>query len=317
MKRTTLHNERPRPRYNTRRRPLAWCAGTGTLACFVALGASPAHARDGVGENGAPVRVSTNVSDASIDTTRPIVGASESTLTPPESSLGYRGGIEASPVPVRQSRVHPPALDLTATTWIPLSIGPEVSVELPGRILAQLHLGWMPGLYSSTLTSTLADAGVYEQRVGALIDGSLDSATTWRAALGWRPFPNSGLEVTVGYAHLALEGSTTTGELSPLVDEQLAERLIAEVGDTGVHLHSSIHNFTLAAAWRWLIADQVVVRASLGYMQTFDSSSSLKIDAFPELTRLAAPTVRDLLHDNYMHYGKFPVVGIAVGYRFF
>jgi len=218
---------------------------------------------------------------------------------------------------MRQSRVQPPALDLTATTWIPLSIGPEVSVELPGRILAQLHVGWMPGLYSSTLTSTLADAGVYDQRVGALIDGSLDGATTWRAAAGWRPFPNSGFEVTVGYAHIAIDGSTTTGELSPLVDEQLAERLIAEVGDTGVHLHSSIHNFTLAAAWRWLIADQVVVRASLGYMQTFDSSSTVKIDAFPELTRLAAPTVRELLHDNYMHYGKFPVVGLAVGYRFF
>lgn len=209
------------------------------------------------------------------------------------------------------------ALDVTASTHVPLSVGPEVSVELPGRILAQVHVGWMPELYSETLTNSLEGAGVYDSATGALIDGALRRATTWRLAAGWRPFESAGLELAVGYAHVSLDGATTTSELIPLVTEDVAERLEAELGDAGLTLGSSIHHFTVAAGWRWLVADRVVIRAHLGYLQAFESSSRLNINGFSELTELAAPTVDSVLHDHYMRYIKIPVLGLGVGYRFF
>lgn len=217
----------------------------------------------------------------------------------------------------RATRSDPFALDAMVTTWVPLSIGPELSVELPGRLIAQLHVGWMPELYSETLTTSLQDAGVYDAATGALIDGALQSATAWRLAAGWRPFRDAGLELAVGYAHVSLEGATTTGEIMPLVSDDVAERLDEELGDVGLSLSSSIHHLTVAAGWRWLVADRVVIRAQLGYLQAFNSSSKLGIEGYPDLTELSSPTVDSVLHDHYMRYIKIPVVGLGVGYRFF
>jgi hypothetical protein len=221
--------------------------------------------------------------------------------------------------PAAPSRgANPFALDLSAVTWIPLSVGPELAFELPGRVLAQVHLGWMPELYSHTLTNTLEDAGVYERDVGDLIDGAVRGATIWRLAAGWRPFPRAGFELSVGYAHIALDGATNSDEVIPLVPDDVADEIADEVGnDVDINLDSSIHHFTVAAGWRWLIADHLVIRANVGYLQAFASHSKLDIQGRPDLTSLAAPTVESVLHDHYMRYVKIPVVGLGVGYRFF
>jgi hypothetical protein len=209
------------------------------------------------------------------------------------------------------------ALDLSASTWVPVSVGPEATLEVPGRLLLQVHVGWMPDLYGHALTDTLEDAGAIDARSGALVDGAVRGATTWRLAAGWRPLPKSGLELTVGYAHIAGNGQTSTGELLPLVPPDVGDRLRRELGDTDIHLRSSIHHFTLAAGWRWLIADRIVIRADLGYLQAFAADSTLGIDSRPDLARLAQPTVQSVLHGQYMRYIKVPIVGFGVGYRFF
>jgi hypothetical protein len=237
-------------------------------------------------------------------------GMSAPALPPPDRS----GPSSAAPSP----GANPFALDLSAVTWIPLSVGPELSFELPGRVLAQVHLGWMPELYSHTLTDSLEDAGVYDSEISNLVDGAVRGATIWRLNAGWRPFPRAGLELTVGYAHVSLDGATNSDEVIPLVPEDVADEIAAEVGnDVDVNLDSSIHHFTVGAGWRWLIADHLVIRANVGYMQAFASHSKLDIQGRPDLTGLAAPTVESVLHDHYMRYVKLPVVGFGVGYRFF
>jgi hypothetical protein len=234
--------------------------------------------------------------------------------TPAAVPAPDRNGSSASPHP----GADPFALDLSAVTWIPLSVGPELSFELPGRVLAQVHLGWMPELYSHTLTNTLEDAGVYDREIGDLVDGAVRGATIWRVSAGWRPFPRAGLELTVGYAHVALDGATNSDEVIPLVPTDVADEIAAEVGnDVDINLDSSIHHFTVAAGWRWLIADRLVIRANVGYLQAFASDSKLDIQGRPDLTSLAAPTVESVLHDHYMRYVKLPVVGFGIGYRFF
>jgi hypothetical protein len=245
-------------------------------------------------------------------------------LTPPPAVDYTVGGATSSSAGDRATqsveRAHwtdPFGLDLSASTWVPLSVGPELTVELPGRLLAQVHLGWMPEFYSHTMTSALEDAGAYDAEVGDLVDGVVQGATTWRISAGWRPFERAGLELTVGYAHVALDGATRTSELIPFVPADDADELNEEIGDIGIDLDSSIHHVTIAAGWRWLIADHLVIRANVGYLQAFASDSKLDIEGRPDLTDLAAPTVESVLHDHYMRYIKIPVVGLGVGYRFF
>jgi hypothetical protein len=269
------------------------------LACasIVALGVAPALAAEGSSPNR--------------------TGATPSEVQYAVVAGGPGSADSVAPVAPHGHWTDPFALDLSAATWVPLSVGPELTVELPGRVLAQIHVGWMPELYSHTMTNALQDAGVYDAEVGNLVDGAVQGATTWRVAAGWRPFERAGLELTVGYAHVALDGATRTSELIPLVPADVADELNEELGDTGINLDSSIHHFTVAAGWRWLIADHIVIRANVGYLQSFASDSRLDIQGRPDLTSLAAPTVESVLHDQYMRYIKIPVVGLGVGYRFF
>jgi hypothetical protein len=235
-------------------------------------------------------------------------------LSSPPAPSAY----DSAPAPGRpQKKKLPLSLDLGASTWLPLSVGPELDVELPGRVLASVHLGWMPELYSRTLTNGLEDAGVYDATIGALVDGALESATTWRLMAGWRPLANYGLEVWLGYSHVSLEGQSSVGEIAPLIDPALADRIVAQVGDRSARLESNLDQLSVSVGWRWVLAEHLLVRANIGYLQAFDSSSRVNIESSPELTALVQPTVDAVLHDHYMNYVKLPVVGVGVAYRFF
>lgn len=265
-------------------------------ASVLALGASTARAAD---------------AGATAAAARPAGSPTPSLTQPPLAS-------DRTSMHARQRHwTEPFALDLSAATWIPLSAGPELALELPGRVIAQVHLGWMPELYSQTMTDALEDAGVYGPEIGDLVDGAVRGARTWRLAAGWRPFESAGLELTVGYAHVAVDGATNTTELVPLVPQDVGEELTAELGDANIDLDSSIHHFTLAVGWRWLVAEHLVVRANLGYLQAFAADSALDIEGRPDLTSLAEPAVQAVLHEQYLRYIKIPVVGLGVGYRFF
>jgi hypothetical protein len=305
-------------------RRLAWLFALGGAALVLSSTAPAQAAAVAATRRKAPV----------VATADPGVRAAEASVTP--ASLSYPPtSYSASSYPAAMSPPLPPpdrsgsavspnrgalpfALDLSAVTWIPLSVGPELSFELPGRVLAQVHLGWMPELYSHTLTDSLEDAGVYDSEISDLVDGAVRGATIWRLSAGWRPFPRAGLELTLGYAHVALDGATNSDEVIPLVPDDVADEIAAEVGDdVDVNLDSSIHHFTVGAGWRWVIADHLVIRANVGYLQAFASHSKLDIQGRPDLTGMAAPTVESVLHDHYMRYVKLPVVGFGVGYRFF
>jgi hypothetical protein len=243
--------------------------------------------------------------DARADELAPAVIAPASTA--PDSAPAFRNS----------ERARSFAADVTATTLVPLSLGPELSVELPGRVLAHAHFGWMPELYSNGITGVLEDAGVYDDSVGALVDGAFQGATTWRFGVGWRPFSAAGLELGASYVRLGMNGSTTTGEIMRLVPPELAERIAEQTGNIGLDLDSTLHQVMLGVGWRWLIAERLVIRANLSYLQAFDSRSEIEIESFPALTQLTEPIVNGVLHDHYMQYVKIPVVGFGVGYRFF
>jgi hypothetical protein len=239
------------------------------------------------------------------------VAATNSTVATPDAPSPM-----ASPPPGRDNF----ALDVGATTLVPLSFGPELHVQLPAGIFAQVHLGWMPDLYSDALTDGLQNAGVYDATVGALVNGSFEGATTWRLGLGYKPFANYGLELGAAYVHVSMEGATNTTEVMAVVPPEIAAEIAdvtARTDDVRVNLDSSLHHMMLHVGWCWLIAERFTIAANLGYLQAIGTSSELEIEAFPRLSRLATPIVDDVLHEHYMRYVKIPVVGLGVGYRFF
>jgi hypothetical protein len=249
-------------------------------------------------------------------TTFPGDDASPAPSSPPpqaEASAYDRASLTRSD----SRRKLPVSLDLGASTWLPLSVGPELDAEFPGRVLASVHLGWMPELYSRTLTDGLEDAGVYDSTVGALVDGALERATTWRFMAGWRPLERYGLEVWLGYSHVSLSGQSSVGEIAPLLDASQADQIVNQVGDRTARLESSLDQVSFSVGWRWLVAERLLIRANVGYLQAFDSSSKVEIEGSPALTALVQPTVDTVLHEHYMNYVKLPVVGVGVAYRFF
>jgi hypothetical protein len=248
-------------------------------------------------------------------TTLPGDDAPRATSSPPAAEAS---GYDRAPPPRSSSKKKlPVSLDLGASTWLPLSVGPELDAELPGRVLVSAHLGWMPELYSRTLTDGLEDAGVYDSTVGALVDGALESATTWRFMAGWRPLARYGLELWLGYSHVSLSGRSSVGEIAPLLDAEQADQIVNQVGDRSARLESSLDQISFSVGWRWLIADHLLLRANIGYLQAFDSSSKVEVEGSPALTALVQPTVNTVLHDHYMNYVKLPVIGLGVAYRFF
>lgn len=296
------------------------------LVTLAALGAPLFSAATAAAE---PARAPRHAQVERVAPAGPTAPASPAPRTGATPAEAQPGAVWLAPPPAEADRAEPSstprhhwtedvALDLSATTWVPLSVGPELSLELPGRFLLQAHVGWMPDLYSRTVTSTLEDSGALDTDESDLVNGAVRGATTWRIAAGWRPFADAGLELSVGYAHVALDGATNSDDLLPFVPADVADDLVAEVGnDVDIDLDSTIHHFTAAAGWRWLIAEHLVIRASLGYLHAFDSGSDLDIGGRPDLTSIAEPTVRATLHDRYMRYVRLPVVGLGVGYRFF
>ncbi|MEY2934654.1 MAG: hypothetical protein RL033_5403 [Pseudomonadota bacterium] len=216
-------------------------------------------------------------------------------------------------------RVRALAFDVGAATRIPLSAGPEISLELPGRLLLQGHLGWMPGAYSRAVTGALRGGGLYDAAVQTLIDNTLDRVTTSSLSAGWRPFSGAGLELFAGYTHISLSGATTSSEVLPVVSREVGRQLRDELGlDVKLRLNSSLHAMRFGLGWRWLIASHIVVRASAEYMKAFASSSRLDIDSNTrfDLTDLAAPTAQQLLNTHYLKYVSLPLFGLSLGIRF-
>jgi hypothetical protein len=231
--------------------------------------------------------------------------------------LSARVASAEGPGSVAPERSLPGALDLGVATRIPLSAGPELTLELPGRLLLQGHLGWMPGAYSRAVTGALRGGGLYDAAVQSVIDNALDSVSTTSFSAGWRPFAGAGLELFAGYTNISLSGSTSSSDVIPVISREAARQLEEELGlDVDVRLKSSVHAMRAGLGWRWVIARHIVARASVEYMKAFSSSSRLDIASFPDLTGLAAPTAQSLLNDYYVRYVSLPLVGFSLGIRF-
>lgn len=207
------------------------------------------------------------------------------------------------------------AFDLTVGTQFPLGIGPKLSLEVPGRVLLQAELAWMPPAYASAVMGLTSPEGEDARVIVGVIERALADSVVGRASVGWRPLPNYGFELTGGYTHVSLSTTAVSEDVAPFVDGAVAKQIASLAAD--VPLSVTLHNVHVAVGWRWLAAnDRLVVRATVGYTQTVGASSSIEL---PKDTPFAAEAKRafsqatdSLLVENV----KLPVGGMSLGYRF-
>jgi hypothetical protein len=206
------------------------------------------------------------------------------------------------------------ALDLAAATQAPLLIGGQATLELPLRVLVQAEGGVLPRPYAEAIDAIMVGAGAYDASTSSLVRGAFSNALVARASGGWRPFPEQGLEVYAGYTLLSL-GTDAGGEQ---LDRAGAGAVADGLGR--VEVESVVHAAHGALGWRWIIADHVALRASLGYVHAVaadtaidgsSGSSGLSPQAMAAATDLAEQRVDGLL----TRHVRVPLLGLSGGYR--
>ncbi|MGD0525895.1 MAG: hypothetical protein ABSE49_12165 [Polyangiaceae bacterium] len=227
------------------------------------------------------------------------------------------------PAPAAQAAAPAPVLfDLGGGTYFPLMIGAEGTLELPYRILVQADLGWMPAPYANTIIDVLGDFGAIDSFQQSLLESAIQNSFVARLSAGWRPFPKLGLEILGGYT-LVTAGGAVTG--TDVVDAYLqskgsSDRFTGSVS-AGVPLHTTLQSVHATVDWRFLLlGDKLVLRASLGYLQCFTSSTSvtatpLRPAGQESLNKLNAD-LQGYLNPYFTEYVKVPILGVNAAYRF-
>ncbi len=202
------------------------------------------------------------------------------------------------------------ALDVSAMTSIPLSVGVEAQLQTPIGLTAQLSFGHTPNAYLGAVASILESAGAYGSRYDAIVaEGIGNGAWNVRAGVGftWQ----EGLELSVGYTYL-----TASAPLTPRSSEAA----------TGINLHGealntvplgiALHALHARVGWRFVVGDHLVVRVALGWTQAVTASAH--VDVPPELRRPDGPVER--MERGFAgaatRYGFTPELVLAAGYRF-
>lgn len=206
--------------------------------------------------------------------------------------------------------------DLAAGTVFPLGLGPEATLEIPGRVLFQLDLAWMPGAYGKAISGFIGAIGEDDAVIRPVVEDALSNSFVVRGSVGWRPFPSHGFELYLGYTGITVRGDVPAAAVADIIGGDLEDELEATVaGDVGVS--SQLHNIHVAVGWRFLaLQDHMVIRASLGYTQTLGSKSSVDIPDHDDLDARIDPVLDEELDAIVKSDVKLPLIALNIGYRF-
>lgn len=212
------------------------------------------------------------------------------------------------------------AFDLAAAAEMPIMMGGQATLEVPYRFLLQSEVGVMPGFSVDAVDSILVNAGAYDQTTSELVRNGLRGSVVGRFSVGWRPFVDHGFEILGGYTIASFGGGVSARQA---VEAAAGTSLPAQIPDTDVVVHSTIHSLHLSLGWRWVVAEHFLIRMSLGYMQAVGSSSHVDVpdslsqnQAVVSGVAVANQVLDAKLDDIYKTYVKLPVLGLSMGYRF-
>jgi hypothetical protein len=212
--------------------------------------------------------------------------------------------------------------DLGFGTEAPISVGGIATAELPGRVLLQLGLGFMPHGYAYAIDGFLTSVKAYDQTISNIIRSSLGNSFVLRASGGWRPFSGHGFEILGGYTLITLGGQTTAADvINAVLAESGSSQRVPSGMNADIPLSATLHNIHVSVGWRWLLADDhLVIRASLSYIQTLAANVGVSLANLPSQAAAMEGAVNQGLNGYlgpyFTSYAKAPTMGLSAAYRF-
>ncbi len=211
--------------------------------------------------------------------------------------------------------------DLGVVTSLPIMVaGVQGVLEGPFGLQVRGDLGWLGSPYVEAIDGFLSTVGAYGSGATAdatsnLIRAGVSNSLTARASAGWRPLPSRGFEVYGGYTLNALGGSLGA---KTSVEAVTGMTFPSDDAARNVNIDSTLKSFHLGIGWRWVLAEGLVFRTSIEYLQTVASSTSLYLKGprnNRQLPELSSAT-NAYLDDLYRTWVKAPVLCASVAYRF-
>lgn len=211
------------------------------------------------------------------------------------------------------------AVDLGVGTVVPLYLGVQAQAELTARILIRAEIGWMPGSYVDIINAGATALNAYNDETADLLRDGIEDSLILRFSAGHRPLEDYGLEILAGYTLGTLGGSAATVEVvEAVIGSNLSNVNVNSASD--IDLSSTMHAAHVELAYRWIVGDDWVLRASVGYVHVFSSSTqadlNLPAGRLREASTTPLPEVEAYLDDLYTSYVRSPVVGVIASYRF-
>lgn len=193
------------------------------------------------------------------------------------------------------------SFDLAAGTHFPVSVGAEATLELPGRLLVQMHVGWMPDGYLRLVNDVATGVGWYDGATARAIEASLQGTLWVRPALGWRPFPDAGFELWLGYTYGTASNRPTRSELVGAG---------VPAGDQRVPVSGRVHAIDALLGWRFVPSDHLVIRTGIGYTKVLGADVDVG-----ERTTDYYREASDLVEDTITDYVQTVELRLTLGFR--
>ena len=198
-----------------------------------------------------------------------------------------------------------------AATDFPLFLGAEVTFELPFRLAFGGGVGGVPTSYLRVTGDAVVAVADLEGAEADLVTEALSGSWAGRLFIAWRPRPDAGFYLRVGYTALNLSGQMDSADAIAATTA-----LPTTAAEGGVaRLRSTLHGIDAQIGYRWHLGS-VTVRLGLGFFATVGSAATIDVDSplNPELTDELSRLGEDYLEDIYQSYVFTPSLGLGIGY---
>ncbi|HMJ11540.1 MAG TPA: hypothetical protein VK524_09025 [Polyangiaceae bacterium] len=207
-----------------------------------------------------------------------------------------------------------PSVELTTT--VPLDISERVSLEAPNRLHLRAGIGFMP--YASLIDRVIQGFGGYGAAEAEVIKQALSKSLVFRVQAGFRPLPELGLYMDVGYSLITLGGDLDGNDVIVL-----GRGFIAPQDATSPFRHyrvsSTLHLVVLEIGWEQPILPWLFARGALGFAGAQGASSSIEptfSDVDSALLNAYCDQAAEYLDQLYTTYVYTPTLTLGLGVRF-
>lgn len=194
-----------------------------------------------------------------------VVFAGVASAQPPEGAPAWQE---------RDIHSHPWEVTPLVGTTVGQDLAAGVQLETPLRLRFMATAGWMPNGYAWGLGEYYQAFNPSSERVGDLLQDLYKFSFVFGANMTFRPMPRRGFFFGGGYSlQYASKSGLVAGQIELGTDTMLPP---SEVGQLRLfETSTTLQSMSGMAGWEWGIGDGFMMRAALGVIVPFHSSTDL------------------------------------------